>query len=114
MTDGKVKFVFKSGEPRLVAWPCTISVPLDGGARQEQSIVARFKVLAPEKIAELAGNGDRALLDAVIDGFDELKNEAGKPVPDKEAKAALLALPYAIEGLLVGYGDMIGRRLSKN
>lgn len=120
-------FVFKS-DPGEIAWPCTISVPLSGGERQDQIVTARFVVVSNERLDELVGTalsrltpvegaspqGDLPLLQEVLKGFNDLKNESGQSVGDETAKSALLALPYAVRGLARGYVEMIGLRPAKN
>lgn len=116
MANGnKVAFAFKtSAAPNIVSWPCTISVPKDGGVFDEQTITARFKVISGERARELAGQSYRELLNEVVVAFVDLKNEDGAAVPDEAAKASLFELPYAVAGLVQGYFDMVGRRLPKN
>lgn len=121
MPDVKTKLVFKK-DIGLIAWPCTIRVPQDGGGHQEQQLVPRFKVIAQERIETLYGaaartagdNPDTSLLGDVIDGFDGFKDETGAPVPDADAIAWAVATPYVRDGLIAGYFDMLGRRAAKN
>jgi hypothetical protein len=116
----KTKLVFKK-EIGAGAWPCTISVPQDDGARQEQMITPRFRVIPQSEIDELytpeafrRGNSDAVLMQKVVAGFDGLKDESGEPVPDDVAKATLLGIPYVVDGLTRGYSEMLGRRTAKN
>lgn len=122
MSETKTKLVFKK-EIGLISWPCTISVPLDDGKREEQILTPRFRVLTQLQMAQIyappppnltIGSPDALLLDAAIDGFDGLKDDTGKPVDDAVAKASLLSIPYIVSGLIRGYSDMIGGRTAKN
>lgn len=125
MSKTTTKFVFRKADAeRVILWPCKISVPIDDkGTREDQQVTAKFKLASNEKIMESFGpmavlrdngsNGENFLKDYLV-GFDNLKNENNETVSDEDAKALLLSLPYGIDGLVQGYFDMIGRRLTKN
>ncbi|MGH6887991.1 MAG: hypothetical protein ACREHF_02140 [Rhizomicrobium sp.] len=114
------KFVFRKDEPaRVVAWPCRITVPQSGGASEEQEISAKFRLLAPERAAEIVRgaivqSGDVTLLKECLVGFSDLKDEAGDAVSDEISVPLMLSLPYAVAGLVRGYFDMLAGRLPKN
>jgi hypothetical protein len=126
-SEKKPLLIFKE-TPGIIAWPCTISVPVSGGGRQDQEVTARFNVISRERFDELVGDplsrvtrpegaapqGDIPLLNEVLVGFDGMKDETGATVDDARAKASLMALPYAVQGLARGYVEMIGLRPSKN
>jgi len=126
--NNTVSFVFKD-TPGVIVWPCKISVPLDGGGFQEQELKARFKVIDNDRFDELAGTpvsraigntegvkkqGDRPLLEEVLVGFADFRNAGGAVVDDAVAIPAMLALPYAVAGLVRGYMEMVGLRAAKN
>jgi len=120
MSEAK-KFVYKS-TPGIIVWPCKVSEPVNGGAREEATLTVRFNVLPQERIEEafprLAIMQDpklaRAFLEEAVVGFDGLTDDKGKSVDGQKVKAQLLAQPYIHDGVLEGYFDMIGRRLTKN
>lgn len=108
------RFVF-SDKPATVIWPCIVSVPKDGGVREEQTITTRFKVLPGDELKSLSDEGgDKKVLDAVIVGFVDLCDQMGAPVRDDVAKAALLNLPYCVLAFVEGYYAMLGGRVAKN
>jgi hypothetical protein len=126
MAKGTISLIFKAADAkRVIAWPCPISVPLEGGKREEQTVTPRFRLMKSdevEKYFDTLGRvtdpgrrfGNIAFLEDVIEGFDGLKDESGAAVADDAAKEYLLSLPYGVDGLVRGYFDMIGRRLPKN
>src|SRR5947209_6047913 len=105
------KFVFrKAGEPRTVSWPCKISVPIDGGRFEEQTVNATFRLLDPNTLAEemrpstlIGQNADVAVLRKVL-----VSVEGGDDLDD------VLADPVAVLGMSRGYFDMVNGRLPKN
>jgi hypothetical protein len=127
MADKKpVKLVFRSDDAnRVISWPCTISVPQDNGERQDQLVTARFKLMASDEVqkyfdalARLSEPkhpwGNVAFLQDALTGFEGLQDESGTEADNEAAKTLLLSLPYAVDGLVRGYFDMIGTRLPKN
>jgi len=114
------KFIFSKDEPkRVIAWPCKITVPVDGGSAEEKNITAKFRIVAPERAAELVrlasiAGGDASLLKEALAGFVDLEDDAKNAVPDDIAIPLLLSLPYAVAGLTRGYFDMLQGRVAKN
>lgn len=116
------KFVFNAADlTRIVAWTCTIAVPVGPGKVDVQEIEARFRMVDPDVLAEemapakLTGRGaNSVLLEQVLDGFNGLKDATGKEVPDSDAIPLMRKLPYAAAGLAQGYFDMLAGRLPKN
>jgi hypothetical protein len=116
------KFIFKAEEAsRVVSWPCKLSVPVGPGKFEEQEIVARFRLVPPERMADalkvqnmMGANGDVLQLKECLVGFEGLKKEDGSSVDDETALAVMLSLPYAVRGLAAGYWDMVQGRLPKN
>lgn len=123
MADKAPKFVFKKAEGNVIAWPCTISVPVEGGGRQDQELIAKFKVASQQQIEEFysidglmkhgAKRDEKFLSEYLVGGVDVPKGEAGT-ASDEEVKALVLETSWAIDGVVRGYFDMIGRRLPKN
>ena len=116
------KFVFQKDEPnRIVAWPVRIGVPKDGGAVEEQTVTARYRLVAPQRMGDvlkpsnmMGANGDVLQLQECLVGFEDLKDASGNAVTDDIAVPLFLSLPYAVRGLARGYWEMIEGRLPKN
>jgi hypothetical protein len=110
---------------RTLTWPCTIAVPQDGGGVVEQKLDCSFKVPTPERIDRFyagiapsissdAPNAQLALLDEFLTGFPGLKNAAGEDVPFETAKAAFVAMPFVVSGIVNGLIAMAQGREAKN
>lgn len=116
------KFVFKTAEAeRVVAWDVKIGVPVGPGKVEEQEIRARYRLVAPEHMAEvlrvtnlMGQNGDVLQLKECLVGFADLKDENGNAVNDDDAIKLVLSLPYAVRALARGYWEMVEGRLPKN
>lgn len=120
-TTGTVFVLASDALDRAIVWPCTILVPQDDGGKAEQSVKARFKVLAPEEQAIITNplnvpgiDSDIAILRRVLMGFSGLENEKREAVPDAQAVDLMMRLPYAARGLVRGYMDMVSGRVSGN
>jgi hypothetical protein len=116
------KLIFRKAEAdRVIAWPCLLQVPQDGGKFAERQLTVKFRQLPPERVAELVDplkaigrNGDLAIYDAVVTGFDGLTDESGASVADGDAIALFRTLTYALSGVVRGYFDMQNGRVAKN
>lgn len=101
--------MFKIAKDRRIDWPVLIAVPQTGGTVQKHKITVMFVILAQSRLDEIvqeAGGGDqdKAVLGAVIAGWDGVAGDDGQPVDfSAEALAALLDIPYARTALLRAY-----------
>jgi hypothetical protein len=115
MSGAKIKFVYKKPDvPNIVAWPCVIAVPQDGGTFQEQELTVRYRVLDADAYQAAAAKGERALLDEIVAGFLDFNDENGMAVKDDAARELLFKLPYAVTGLIGGWMKMMAGRIPKN
>lgn len=115
------KFVFKAAEAeRVVSWTVRIAVPIGPGKVEDQEIVARYRLVPDDRMADvvktnvLGLSGDLAQLKECLVGFEDLKDENGNSVPDEKSVPLMLSLPYAVRALARGYWEMVQGRLSKN
>jgi hypothetical protein len=123
MTTSKM-FTFTEDVPgRTMLWPCTISVPLNGGLTEERLLVARFLLdhIAEKAHEALIAEANAALVSVdtyitskVLVGFDAFTNEGGTTIPDDAAIAFVMAKPFAVSGLMKGYMEMRAGRAAKN
>jgi hypothetical protein len=117
-------FVFAEDKPgRSILWPCMIAVPLSGGLIEERLLIARFSL---DLIAETAHEAliteantalksvDTHITSKVLLGFDGFTNDGGTTIPDDVAIPFMMALPYAVSGLMKGYMEMRAGRAAKN
>lgn len=83
-----------------------VMVPVDGGHREE-TLATRFRVLDDDALGEYDVNttpGLRAMLDAVVVGFEDLLDDDDRPLAcTAELRAHFLGLPYIRIGLYVAY-----------
>jgi len=75
---------------RIVEWPVTIEVPVDGGSTIEQHCSATFEIINQDEYNQLS-NDDMAFLDRVVVAFGtDIQNDDGTPLKcTKENKKAL-------------------------
>jgi hypothetical protein len=139
----EVYLVFKPEDDNQIVWPCKIEVPLSGGGFQQQILKARFKVLPkarqeyfyPTQLGMLAAlekatadlanavpqdgpvptparRGDEGLLDEALLGLVDVPGDHKLSETDLAAK--MRQKPWIEAGLVTGYFEMTGQRLSKN
>ncbi len=84
---------------------CVIEAPVGEGS-EEREITVHFRILPARRFAELAREGDAALLVELIGGWEHVCDAAGEPLPcDAENVAAATELPYFTLGVIRGYQD---------
>lgn len=108
--------MFKLMEPHEPCdWPVTVFVPQHQGKVAKANFTASFRFLASDEFQELAGQGDTMLLERVLVGWDQVKDEAGEDLPySDEARARMLQITYVRKALVLAYGEFIQGRAAKN
>jgi hypothetical protein len=109
--------MFKKQEEARWTWPVKVQVPVEGGAFQEQSFRAYFRLIPPVRRAELDAmpdGADQLLREAVLQVLD-VTDEAGAPLAHSaELLDALIGIPWVRLGLLRSYmAAMMGEALSQ-
>jgi hypothetical protein len=66
-------------------WPVSVEEPADGGTFTESTFTAMFKRVERSALKALADKPDNDLIKAVLVGWDDMKDEAGKPLPFSDA-----------------------------
>jgi len=103
-------------------WPVTISMPSDGGVREEQSFDARFKRLHQSRINEIqqlatervaaaergeessADISDQQVADEILVGWENIEDASGKELRyTKATKKALLEVPMLASTIVEQY-----------
>lgn len=69
-------------------WPVPVEEPADGGVFTDAAFTATFKRVERSALKALADKPDNDLIKAVLVGWDDIKDEAGKPIPFNEANLA--------------------------
>lgn len=96
-------------------WPVTVEIPIDGGTFEKQTFDAVFKRMSRSAFNDLVDKGDDALVDGILEGWDGIKDEAGKDVPfTQKAKREICDDPYVMKALIQAYADSITGAPAKN
>jgi hypothetical protein len=75
-------------------WPIKVEIPVDGGKFETQTFDAVFKKMSRSAFNKTVDEGDDALIDAILQGWDGIKDEDGKDIPFTEsALTQLLEIP---------------------
>ena len=82
-------------------WPVTVEYPSDGGHFEKQSFDVVFKRLGRSKFSELVDKGDIELLEAVLESWEGIEDEDGKPVPCARRRQ-LYPVPHRIKSFKDG------------
>ena len=62
-------------------WPIKVEIPVDGGKFETQTFDAVFKKMSRSAFNKIVDEGDDALIDAILQGWDGIKDEEGKDIP---------------------------------
>lgn len=96
-------------------WPVTVFVPQHHGRVLKAQFSASFRYLPSEEFQELASQGDTVLLERVLVGWSQVKDEHGEDVPySDEARERMLRITYVRKALVLAYGEFIQGRAAKN
>ncbi|TVP08812.1 hypothetical protein [Shewanella sp. KCT] len=82
-------FVF-SPVRQVKQWPAIIKVAGDGGKVTEIEIALDLNLLPTDKYMDKLSEGNKALFDAILDGFSGIKTPEGAPLEDTEDNRAAL------------------------
>jgi len=72
-------FVFK--KTASYKWQVTVETPIDGGKFEKQTFDAVFKKMSRSAFNDLVEQGDDALIDSILEGWDGISDEDGKEIP---------------------------------
>lgn len=96
-------------------WPVEVSVPIDGGRFKKETFTAIFKKMSRSAFNELIDEGDDALVDEIIEGWEGIKDEDGEEVAFCDVtKKELFDDPYVLRALIQSYTDSITGATEKN
>ncbi|WKE64334.1 hypothetical protein PVT67_11650 [Gallaecimonas kandeliae] len=109
--------MFKFVKDRIIKnWPAVARIALDNGEVAECPFQVDLKLLSAERYAELAPQGDAALLKEMVTGWSGIQGEEGKELPaTAENKAALANDRPFVHAVLRAYQDALnGEAAVKN
>jgi hypothetical protein len=96
-------------------WPVTVETPIDGGKFDKQTFEAVFKKMSRSAFNDLVEQGDDALIDSILEGWDGISDEDGKEIPfTVKTKKLLTDDPYVVRALISAYADSITGAPAKN
>ena len=96
-------------------WPVTVETPIDGGKFDKQTFEAVFRKMSRSAFNDLVEQGDDALIDSILEGWDGISDEDGKEIPfTVKTKKLLTDDPYVVRALISAYADSITGAPAKN
>jgi hypothetical protein len=96
-------------------WPVTVETPIDGGKFQKQTFDAIFKKMSRSEFNNLVEQGDDALVDQIVEGWEGITDEDGKEIPfTQKTKKELTDDPYVMRALITAYADSVMGASQKN
>jgi hypothetical protein len=101
---------------RVVEWPVTLAMPVDGGNTQDQLCTAHFDIITQDEYNKLV-NDDIAFLKRVVVGFGpDVQNEDGSPMACTDANKHTLfsAAGFIRLGFINGYHEASSGIAAKN
>lgn len=85
-------------------WPVTVEEPADGGTFDFSTFDATFKRLGRAEFQRLVDKGDLELIEAVLVGWEGVKDETEKDIAfTKAALKDLLDDPCFVRGIIAAY-----------
>jgi hypothetical protein len=96
-------------------WPVTVEEPVDGGEWKEQGFTAVFKRLGRSEFNKLTELGDEAVIQEILEGWDDLKEESGEAIAyTPEAVAEMSNDTYWSRGVIKAYFEFLNGGKEKN
>jgi hypothetical protein len=96
-------------------WPVTVESPVDGGRFENETFDAVFKRIGRSEFQKLIDKGDIELIEAVLQGWEGITDEAGKELPFTKATVKeQLDDPYFTRGIIAAYLASLEGSKAKN
>jgi hypothetical protein len=96
-------------------WPIKVEIPVDGGKFETQTFDAVFKKMSRSAFNKTVDEGDDALIDAILQGWDGIKDEEGKDIPFTEKSKKEICDDHAIvKALISAYAESVVGAPAKN
>ena len=98
-----------------VTWPVVIKKGSDGGKFKEHKFNALFKEIGRERFNELIDEGDEALTEEILLGWDGIKDEEGNSIEFNEENKKILLDDFTVmKSIIECYGQFITGGVEKN
>ena len=100
---------FKLETTRTFTQRITMELPTDvPGKTEKAGFLARFRAISKDELNELIEDGsDDALLDAVLVGVEDVLDEDGNELPEREALEGVKRNTFAAPALVRAYVEAI-------
>lgn len=106
---------FIRSKAKSCRWPVTVQEPVDGGGWKDQGFTAVFKRLGRSDFNALLELGDEAVIQEILEGWDDLKDETGEPIPFTPSELANLSDDtYWSRGVIKSYFEFLNGGKEKN
>ena len=98
-----------------VTWPVTVKKASDGGKFKEYKFNAVFKEVGRDRFNDLIEEGDEALTDEILLGWEGIQDETKAEIPfNEDNKKALLDDFTVMKAVIEAYGELIMGGAAKN
>lgn len=96
--------MFKVTSEPVFTHEVKVMVPVDGGF-EAQTFKARFRVMDVEQLSDVQDEGgQKAVLQKVVAGMEDLVDEAGEPMPySDDLRDRLIGVPFVRIALFTAY-----------
>jgi hypothetical protein len=96
-------------------WPVTVEIPADGGGFDKATFTIDFKKLGRTAFNDLIEQGDEALVNEIVQGWEDYVDETGKAIPcTKATKRELLDDHHVLRAVIAAYSESIVGAQIKN
>jgi hypothetical protein len=96
-------------------WPVSVEFPIDGGSFETESFDAVFKRVGRKEFQRLIDKGDTDLIEAVLVGWEAVKDESDKDIPfTKAALQDQMDDPCFTKGVIKAYLETLEGAKAKN
>lgn len=96
-------------------WPVTVEFPVDGGRFETESFDALFRRIGRKEFQKLLDKGDVELIEAVMEGWEGVKDESGKDIAFTPAALKdMLDDPCFTKGVITSYLASLEGAKAKN
>lgn len=96
-------------------WPVTVEFPVDGGRFETEVFDATFKRIGRKEFQRLLDKGDIDLIEAVLEGWEGVKDESEKDIPFSHAALKeQLDDPCFTKGVIKAYLETLEGAKAKN
>jgi hypothetical protein len=98
-----------------VKWPVAVSIAVDGGDFTEEKFTAHFRNIGRAEFSKLAAQGDDALIETVLVGWEDVSDDDGKDIAFSASALKDQLDDYQwTQGVIAAYLEMVHGGKQKN